>query len=131
MPATETRAASLRKLLDSQGHTVSWLARTTGYDRSYVSGVLHGRHPLTEEFQRRAAKALGAEPVVIELFKGRAIRVPESIHRRAVERFTAGETAADAYEAAWKEAWIREHGAVALATAAEKAWQETLGGAAA
>lgn len=127
---TETKGASLRKLLRAQGRTVTWLARTMGYQRSYVSSVLNGNPatPMTEEFQRRAAKALGTEPVVIELFKGKTIRVPESIHRRAVEQFQNGATAADAYEAAWKEAWLREHGADVLATEAERAWQHALGG---
>lgn len=115
------KTASLRKALAEQGRSVAWLARETGYSRGYVSNVLHDKTPFTEEFQRRAVRALKAKASVPVLYRGRTVQVPEDIYRRAAESpIIAVESV---YEEAWKRSWIQEHGQSTLAIAAERAWQ--------
>lgn len=117
-----SKAAALKQALKEQGRTTAWLARETGYSRSYVSGILNGRIFFTGEFQAKAIKAMGADGMVTDTFRGRVVQIPESIYRKAGDT-TALVAVADAYEEAWKRAWLAEHGRDVLAVAVERAWQ--------
>ena len=46
-------------LLETQGRSQVWLANITGYNRSYVSTLLNGSRPITDEFAQLAARYLG------------------------------------------------------------------------
>jgi transcriptional regulator with XRE-family HTH domain len=115
----------LREALGSSGRSVSWLARKTGYSRGHVSAILNGERPATDEFLAHTRAALGVEGTVVEMYRGRPIRLEASVFRAPYD--ADGEV----YERAWKESWVREHGQALLATAAERAWQEATGGRAA
>lgn len=117
----QRQAASLKRALSSQGRTVSWLAEATGYSRGYVSNVLHGKAPFTEEFQRKALEAMEANANVPVSWRGRTIHVPEDIYRQ--ENKLPLIAVESVYEEAWKKAWLQEHGASVLAIAAERAFQ--------
>lgn len=117
----QRQAAGLKRALKESGRTVTWLAKEMGYTRPYVSNVLNGVDPLTEEFQERAVRALGVTAKVPVTFRGRIVRIPEPIYRRASE--LPALVVEDSYERAWKEAWIREHAEHAVIEAAERAWQ--------
>lgn len=117
----EKQARALRKTLEAQGRTVTWLADEMGYSRGYVSNVLGGKHPFTEEFQAKATQALKATATVPVLFRGRQVLVPANIYKEAADLpLISVETA---YEEAWKRSWLQEHGSTSLAVAAERAWQ--------
>lgn len=47
------------RVLDQQGRSLAWLARKAGVSVSYASLMLSGKRPLTDEFRRAAADALG------------------------------------------------------------------------
>lgn len=117
---SDARATSLKKALHNQGRSTAWLAKATGYSRGYVSNVLHGRVPFSEEFQRRAVEALQSTAAIPVTYRGRVVQVPESIYRRTGDLPTL--TVASAYEEAWKRSWLQEHGEEALVLAAERAW---------
>lgn len=118
---TQRQAASLKRALKAQGRTVTWLAEATGYTRGYVSNVLHGQAPFTDEFQRKALEAMEAGAAVPVTFRGRTVFVPEDIYKRAnTLPLIAVESV---YEEAWKKAWLQEHGASTLAVAADRAYQ--------
>lgn len=116
------RAASLRKALAERGQTVAWLARRTGYSRSYVSSVLGNKLPFTPEFQTRAIEALRATATVPVQFKGRVIQIPESIYQAAADLPLI--VVESAYEEAWKRSWLQENAATTLAIAADRAWNQ-------
>lgn len=121
----QRQAASLKRALKDQGRTVAWLAERTEYSRPYVSNILHGRSPFTEEFQAKALEALEANASVPVTYRGRTIHVPEDIYRKANTLPLI--VVESVYEEAWKKAWLQEHGASVLAIAAERAFQlETL-----
>lgn len=121
MASTKKKSDSLRKALKDQGRSTTWLAEATGYSRSYVSSVLHGRASFTEEFQRRALEALKAGATVPVLYRGRTVQVSEDIYRNATGLpLIAIESG---YEEAWKRSWLQEHAQSTLAIAAERAWQ--------
>lgn len=115
------QAAALQKVLRDRGQTVSWLADQTGYTRSYVSNILNGKVPFSEEFQRKAMAALATSGTVTVTFRGKNVTVPESIYKQAAG--ISPITVESAYEEAWKRAWLAENADVTLAVAAERAWQ--------
>lgn len=118
---TQRQAASLKRALKAQGRTVSWLAQATGYSRGYVSNVLSGIAPFTDEFQAKAIEAMETNASIPVTYRGRTVHVPEDIYRRAnTLPLIAVESV---YEEAWKKAWLQEHGAATLAVAAERAFQ--------
>lgn len=116
------KAKALRKLLDERGQSVQWLAQQTGYTRSYVSNILGGKAPFSEEFQRKAMAALAASGTVTVLYRGKNVQVPESIYKQAAGITPI--TVESAYEEAWKRAWLAENAATVLARESERAWQQ-------
>lgn len=48
----------MKRLVDAQGRRFTWLALQTGYDPSYISRLLHGKVPVTDEAANRIARAL-------------------------------------------------------------------------
>ena len=120
---TDIRGARLRAELKAQGRSVTWLAKATGYTRPYVSAVLTGASPWTEEFQKKVAAVLGEPLTVQEHYRGLTIKVPAAIYSSAA---WTPEVSADAYEDAWKRRWASIHGDAAVAVAAERAWQLAL-----
>jgi transcriptional regulator with XRE-family HTH domain len=118
--ASKRQNASLKKALKSQGRTVTWLAEETGYSRGYVSHVLNGQIALTEEFQAKALEALSTGATVPVTYKGRRVAVPESIYKEAANLSPL--VVQSTFEEAWKASWVQEHGAEALAVAAERAF---------
>lgn len=123
---TDIRGARLRADLKAQGRTVTWLAKAVGYTRPYVSNVLNGSSPWTDEFQSKAAAALGEPLMTAERYRGRSIKIPAAITAGLTLDEVRTGVGADAYEIAWKRSWVAEHGASALATAAERAWNLAL-----
>lgn len=115
-----SKITNLARTLAKQGRTVTWLAETTGYSRGYVSNVLHGRAPMSEEFHRKALDAFGADALLPVTYRGRLVHIPASIYHAAND--LPDLVIEDAYEDAWKRSWLKEHGATALATAVERAW---------
>lgn len=116
------KAETLLVALEDAGVTVTWLAGKTGYSRGYVSNVLHGKVAWTEEFGRRATEALKATAIISVTYRGRVIAMPENIYREAASLPT--ELVYSSFEQAWKQSWVAEHGAEALAVQAERAWAE-------
>lgn len=49
----------VERVLEQQGRSMAWLARKSGVSVSYAWRMLNGERPLTDEFQDRAAEALG------------------------------------------------------------------------
>ena len=114
------KAASLQRALKDQGRTVAWLAREAGYSRGYVSNVLHGNTPWTDEFQRRAIDALKTSGQVPVTYRGRTIQVPEDVYANAANLEPI--VVESGYEEAWKRSWLQEHAQSTLAIAADRAW---------
>jgi transcriptional regulator with XRE-family HTH domain len=56
--------------LNEQGRSNVWLAKRTGYSYGYVRLVACGAEPVTEEFRRRAAEALGVPEALLGADKG-------------------------------------------------------------
>lgn len=115
------RSAKLKRALKKQGRTTTWLAEACGYSRSYVSNVVNGHMPMTDEFQQRAAKALDEASHVPIAYRGRVIQVPENIYRRQGSLPLI--VVESVYEEAWKRAWLQENAQTTLAAAADRAWQ--------
>lgn len=119
----DIRGARLRAELRAQGRTVTWLARSTGYARPYVSAILSGSSPWTEEFQSKAADVMGEPLMVASNYRGLTIKLPAALYSSAL---WTPEVASDAYEDAWKRRWATIHGEAAVATAADRAWNLAL-----
>lgn len=51
--------ANVEKVLEQQGRTIAWLARMADVSVPYAWRMLKGERPLTPEFKKAAAKALG------------------------------------------------------------------------
>jgi transcriptional regulator with XRE-family HTH domain len=115
------KAATLKKTLKEQGHSTTWLAETTGYNRSYVSNMVNGNTPMTEAFQQAVAEALKTAADVPVLYRGRRVLVPENIYKNAAGLPPI--VVESVYEEAWKRSWLAEHAATTLAVAADRAWQ--------
>jgi plasmid maintenance system antidote protein VapI len=49
-----------RQWLDEQGIKHAWAARRIGYTSHYLSRVLRGQNPLSDQFRRRCEERLGA-----------------------------------------------------------------------
>lgn len=49
----------MTRVLEEQERSVSWLARRAGVSVSYAWLMLRGKRPLTPEFRKAAAEALG------------------------------------------------------------------------
>ena len=119
-PETPTPGQQLRQLMDDQGRTYAWLARETGYSESYIFKVIKGGRPWTQAFGDAVQRALGFVPTVMERIHGRIVALPRNIYERRAQ-LTVDEVAF-AEEQAWKQHWLREHAATALAEAAERAF---------
>lgn len=52
-------ADGLWRLLKEQGRSITWLAKATGYNRTYLHLMRNGSKPVTEEFAGKASAALG------------------------------------------------------------------------
>lgn len=115
------QAKALGRLLEEQGQSKQWLADQTGYTRSYVSNILSGKVPFTEEFQRKAMTALATTGTVTVQYRGKAVQVPENVYKNAAG--IPPIAVESVYEEAWKRAWLAENAATTLAVAAERAWQ--------
>lgn len=50
---------NVERVLEEQERTVSWLARKAGVSVSYAWLMLRGKRPVTPEFRKAAAEALG------------------------------------------------------------------------
>ena len=72
--AEETRHRTINKMLGDQGRTKTWLAERTGFSYSYVTQVLRGEKPVTEEFVDKATRALGGR-MVLEIIRGEAVMI--------------------------------------------------------
>lgn len=51
--------ANVEKVLEQQGRSIAWLARMADVSVAYAWRMLKGERPLTTEFKKAAAKALG------------------------------------------------------------------------
>lgn len=119
-----TPGQQLRSLMDDQGRTYAWLARETGYSESYIFKVIKGGRPWTEAFGDAVNRALGFVPTVVEKIHGRFVALPRNIYERRGE--LVAEDIAFAEEQGWKQSWLREHAATALAEAAERAFRHAV-----
>lgn len=119
--AHRSEGEQLRELMEDQGRSYAWLARETGYSESYVWKVVKGARPWTVEFGTAVNRALGFVPTVMEKIHGRWVRLPRNIFERRAEM--AIDEVVFAEEQAWKESWLKEHAATALAEAAERAFR--------
>lgn len=119
-----TEGQQLKELMESQGRSYAWLARETGYSESYIFKIVSGSRPWTPEFGAKVQQALGFVPTVIEKILGRYVAIPRNVYERRAE--VTIDDVAFATEQAWKESWLREHAATALAEAAERAYQHAV-----
>ena len=119
-----TPGQQLRELMDDQGRTYAWLARETGYSESYIFKVIKGGRPWTQAFGDAVQRALGFVPTVVEKIHGRFVALPRNVYERRAE--LAIEDVLFAEEHAWKQSWLREHAATALAEAAERAFRHAV-----
>lgn len=56
---------NVEQVLEQQERTVAWLARKTGVSVSYAWRMLKGERPLTADFRKAAADALGVPEAVL------------------------------------------------------------------
>jgi len=53
-----TPQTAFRSWIDAHGHFQAWVAAKLGYNPQYLSRVLNGTNPLTDEFRQRCADRL-------------------------------------------------------------------------
>lgn len=50
---------TIERILDQQGRNMTWLADQTEVSQSYAWRMIRGERPITDDFKKAAAKALG------------------------------------------------------------------------
>lgn len=58
-------ATGLWARLKDEGRSVAWLARATGYDRTYLHMMRAGMKPITDGFRDKASAALNVDPAFL------------------------------------------------------------------
>jgi hypothetical protein len=60
-PVKSAAKHRIRAILRSEGRSVVWLARQTGYSRDHITRVDEGKHPGAEKFWIAVKAALGRD----------------------------------------------------------------------
>lgn len=117
-------ADRIRRLLEDQGRSMTWLADRLSVSRSTLYRVLDkapsDRNKQDLELLDQAATELGLDLLTADFYRGRAVTLPRTLISQLPA--LSNETRAHCYEEAWKQAWVREHGPEVIAAAADRAW---------
>jgi hypothetical protein len=114
-------ARRLKRQLESSGRTVTWLAKQTGYNRTYISKVFSGALPETNDFVVKVGELLDLQQTETVEYLGMPIRMPSKARFGNVT--LPDDLAEDYIEGLWKKAWYERRSAEYLAREAERQWQ--------